>query len=333
MSGAARAYRAIFDQAAVGIARVAPDGKWLEVNDRLCAIVGYSRQELLGLSFQDITHPDDLETDLARVAELLANQRESYSLEKRYLHRDGHIVPIALHAALVRHPDGTPDFFVAVVQDESARHHAQTKAANLNRHFLAMLDRVSDFVYFKDAEGRYTHVSSSAARWLGLDDWRDLIGRTDSELLDPAVARRREAADARVTAARAPSLGDVEPIKAPGGKTRLTRSNRWPLGLSDSSDLPGVFGVMHDITELLTAQQEMRLAVDVFANTREGILVTDAQANILKVNDAFTEITGYSAAEVIGCNPRMFSSGRHDQAFFASRWSAIHRDGSWAGEI
>ncbi|WP_313951294.1 transporter substrate-binding domain-containing protein, partial [Accumulibacter sp.] len=78
-------FRATFDQAAVGIAQVEPDGSWREVNQRLCDIVGYSREELLQLTFQDITHPDDLSTDLEQVRQMLAGTQQTYTLDKRYL--------------------------------------------------------------------------------------------------------------------------------------------------------------------------------------------------------------------------------------------------------
>jgi PAS domain S-box-containing protein len=73
--------RATFDQAAVGIAHVGTDGRWLRVNDRLCAIVGYPREELLQLTFRDITHPDDLEADLDHVRQLIAGEIKTYSIE------------------------------------------------------------------------------------------------------------------------------------------------------------------------------------------------------------------------------------------------------------
>ena len=76
-------FRATFHQAAVGVAHVGLDGRWLRVNERLSEIVGYPREELLGLTFQDITHPEDLETDLGYVRRLLAGESETYSIEKR----------------------------------------------------------------------------------------------------------------------------------------------------------------------------------------------------------------------------------------------------------
>jgi PAS domain S-box-containing protein len=84
--------QATFDQAAVGIAHVGLDGRWLRVNDRMCAIVGYPREELLQLTFQDLTHPDDLEPDLHRVRQLLSGELHTYSMEKRYLRKDRSVV-------------------------------------------------------------------------------------------------------------------------------------------------------------------------------------------------------------------------------------------------
>lgn len=112
-------YRAVFDQAAVGIARVAPNGTFLEVNDAFCEIVGYARERLMQGDFQQITHPDDLDVDLANVAHLLAGETTSYAMEKRYLRPDGTIVWVALHVGLVRDAAGRPSNFVSVVQDIS----------------------------------------------------------------------------------------------------------------------------------------------------------------------------------------------------------------------
>ncbi len=118
-------YRAVFDQAAVGIARVAPDGSFLEVNDRFCEIVGHTRERLMQGDFQQITHPDDLETDLANVARLVAGAATSYAMEKRYLRPDGTIVWAALHVALVRDANGVGTNFVSVVKDISKTKHAE----------------------------------------------------------------------------------------------------------------------------------------------------------------------------------------------------------------
>ncbi len=122
-------FRATFEQAAVGIALVAPDGRWLRVNNKLCEIIGYSHDELMTKTFQDITYPDDLNADLTFVQQMLAGEIDSYSMEKRYICKDGSIVWINLSVALTRNPDATPDYFISVVENIQKR--KQSEAALL----------------------------------------------------------------------------------------------------------------------------------------------------------------------------------------------------------
>ena len=117
--------RATFDQAAVGIAHVGIDGSWLRVNDRLCAIVGYPREELLRIAFQDITHPDDLETDLEYVRQVLSGEIKTYSMEKRYYRKDRSLVWANLTVSLVRNATGEPLHFISVVEDITNRKQAE----------------------------------------------------------------------------------------------------------------------------------------------------------------------------------------------------------------
>ncbi len=118
-------FRGAFEHAAIGMALVAPDGRWLRVNRRLCEIVGYSNQELLQRRFQDLTHPDDLQGDLLHVRKMLAGVIGSYQLDKRYIHRDGHVVWITLSVSLVHDADGEPLYFVSQIEDITERKRSQ----------------------------------------------------------------------------------------------------------------------------------------------------------------------------------------------------------------
>src|SRR5918992_2508518 len=136
-------FRRTFEQAAVGIAHVATDGHWLRVNRRLCDIVGYEKEELLGLTFQDITHPDDLETDLEGARRLLAGEIETYSREKRYFRKDGSIVWIYLTVSLMRSPLGEPRYFISVTEDITERkriEEAQRFLAEVSASLSSSLD-------------------------------------------------------------------------------------------------------------------------------------------------------------------------------------------------
>jgi PAS domain S-box-containing protein len=125
-------FRATFEQAAVGIAHIAVDGRWLLVNQKLCEILGYTREELKEKTFQDITHPDDLAADLRYTHQVLANEIPTYSMEKRYLRKDGSQVWINLTMSLVRKPSGDPAYFIAVIEDITPRKQAEDQIRRLN---------------------------------------------------------------------------------------------------------------------------------------------------------------------------------------------------------
>jgi PAS domain S-box-containing protein len=125
-------FRATFEQAAVGIAHVAPDGHWLRVNQRLCDIVGYTQEEIQSLTFKDLTHPDDVEASLAGMQQLLAGQSGSHRNQKRYILRNGDVVWVYQTMALVRQADGSPDYFISVIEDISERKAAEAAVLQLN---------------------------------------------------------------------------------------------------------------------------------------------------------------------------------------------------------
>ncbi|MDG3005851.1 hybrid sensor histidine kinase/response regulator [Paludisphaera mucosa] len=114
-------FRGAFDSAAIGMALVAPDGRWLKVNEALCEIVGYPSGELLGRTFQDVTHPEDVDADREEARRLLAGDTPSYRMEKRYLHKDGRVVWVMLSVSLVRDGEGAPLHFVSQIEDVTAR--------------------------------------------------------------------------------------------------------------------------------------------------------------------------------------------------------------------
>ncbi|MDM9384227.1 PAS domain S-box protein [Chlorogloeopsis sp. ULAP01] len=114
-------FQATFNQAAVGIAHVGQNGQWLLVNQKFCDIVGYSPEELNRLTLEDITYPDDINADLEYVRQILANEIQTYSVEKRYIRKDKAYIWINLTVSLVRKPSGELKNFIFVIQDISER--------------------------------------------------------------------------------------------------------------------------------------------------------------------------------------------------------------------
>ncbi len=114
-------FRATFENAAVGIAHVGPDGTWLEANERLCTIIGYSHDDIRSKTFQHITHPDDLKTDLDHVERLKSGASDAYAMEKRYIRKDGSVLWANLSVGCVRDDAGQVEYFVSVIEDISER--------------------------------------------------------------------------------------------------------------------------------------------------------------------------------------------------------------------
>jgi len=124
-------FRATFEQAAVGIAHMGLDHRWLMVNQRFCDIVGYTREELLARTFQDITHPEDLAANLDSIRAMLAGETSARALEKRYIRKDGSTIWANLTLSLVRDATGAPQYFVSVIEDISERRRVEEERAHL----------------------------------------------------------------------------------------------------------------------------------------------------------------------------------------------------------
>jgi PAS domain S-box-containing protein len=135
-------FRSAFDFAAIGMALVAPDGRWLKVNRSLCDIVGYTEKELLARDFQSITHPEDLDTDLGFVRQMLDGSIPYYHMEKRYFHKQGGLVWILLSVSLLRDRRGEPLYFIAQIQDITERKRAVETLQGYNLRLKALSHQI-----------------------------------------------------------------------------------------------------------------------------------------------------------------------------------------------
>ncbi len=156
-----RRFRITFDRAAVGMAHVAPNGRWLRINDKLCEIAGYGREELLEKTFQDITHPEDLDADLEKARWLLEGEIDSYSMDKRYIRKDGFRIWINLNVSLIRRPMGEPDCFIAVIEDITGRKLAELVPDPLTTQEMEVLGLLAlGHTHHEIAEGMRYSVST-----------------------------------------------------------------------------------------------------------------------------------------------------------------------------
>jgi PAS domain S-box-containing protein len=228
-------FRLAFEHAPIGMSLVAPDGRWVRVNPALCDIVGYSREQLLQMTFQDISHPDDVQKDLELMRQMVAGERRWYEAQKRYVRADGWIVHVQLSVSLVRDDEDEPLYFITQVQDVSARRAAQEAlererralarsnaelerfASVISHDLQASLRTVSGFAELlaQRIEGR---VDDQAARDLdrvirGVDRMQSLLDgiRAYSHVQLGQEGRRREVSgDAILEGVRQSLAGDLE---------------------------------------------------------------------------------------------------------------------------
>jgi two-component system, cell cycle sensor histidine kinase and response regulator CckA len=129
-------FRATFEQAPVGIALTALDGRWLLVNPKMCAMLGYTEQELVGGNFVHVTFADDVERQAALVSQLRAGAIDSFTMDKRYVRKDGGVVWAKLTASLVRRPTGEPDYSIAIVEDVTAVKRSEVEKESLQAQLM-----------------------------------------------------------------------------------------------------------------------------------------------------------------------------------------------------
>jgi len=143
-------FRSVFDHAPIGVDVVSPEGRYLQVNRSLCEILGRSEEELLTITWQEITQPDDLLDNLSYARRIVEGEFPRYHLEKRYLHADGHTVWVALRVSLVGDSEGEPLYFVSQIQDVTKRTEAERKLREAEQRYRMLIERVPAVVYIQE---------------------------------------------------------------------------------------------------------------------------------------------------------------------------------------
>lgn len=269
-------FQTTFNLASIGIAHVAPDGSFLLVNPKFCDIVGYSYTELQGLTFQDITHPDDLDVDLEYVHKMLTGEIQTYSIEKRYIRKDNSHVWINLTVSLVRKFSGEPEYFIFVIQDISERKQAFEKICEQ----AALLEVSSDAIIVRDLEGNVRYWNSGAEYLYG---WQaaEIIGKNSNELLDFEKISQLEEAF-RTVVQQGKWQGELN--KVTKSRLELIVQSRWTLMRDQVGQPKSILTVDTDITE------KKQLETQFFHAQRLESLATLASGIAHDLNNILTPI-------------------------------------------
>ena len=254
----ARRFSGAFAAAAQGMALVALDGRCLEVNEAMCEIFGYRPEELLQLDFQRLTHPEDLSTDLALVAEVLRGKRGSYQLDKRYFHKSGHTIHAHLSVSLVRDFQGQPLHFVSQVHDFSQRHRIEQRLRESELRFRSVLENSHDAFIAVDESETILEWNRAAEATFG---WQrsEVLGKRMSDVILPP--RMRDAHHGDV--GRFVQSGESRALDQRLQLATWHRSGyEFPVEMTVTEVQLGdhrVFNAfMHDISQRIAAETELR---------------------------------------------------------------------------
>ena len=244
-------YRTTFELAAVGVAHVLPTGRWLRVNKKLCEIVGYSESELLQMTFQQITHPEDLPADLAETEKIVKGELQTFSMEKRYIRKDNSHIWVKLTVSGARDERGKLKHFITVVEDIGERRKVEEAQARL----AAIVASSDDAIISKDLTGIITSWNAGATRLFGFTP-EETIGRSVTLLIPPELQTEETTILARLR--RGERIEHYETVRVAKSGKRLNVS----LTISPLRDCQGrIIGaskIARDITERRRIENDLR---------------------------------------------------------------------------
>ncbi|MHB8111352.1 MAG: PAS domain-containing protein, partial [Syntrophorhabdaceae bacterium] len=174
-------FRSYFELPLVGIAITSPEKGWLEINDRLCEMLGYSREELVRMTWSELTHPDDLARDVEQFNRVLAGHIYSYSMDKRFIRRDGEIIWTSLSVRCVRKPTGDVDYMVALLKDITVRKEMEEALKESEEKFRLLFERSVEPILLMH-RNMFIDCNEAAVKFLRYSSREDLIGLKPTDI-------------------------------------------------------------------------------------------------------------------------------------------------------
>jgi len=220
---------------------------------------------------------------------------------------------------------------LGVYQDITEARKTELALKESEHRLSEILENVSAYIYLKDTNGRYLFANKLLREFWNVS-LAEFIGFGDDKFFDVATTAAIRQNDRRVLEHGETLRTEETTTVKKTGVVATFWSVKLPLR-RDNGEIYALCGISTDMSEVKRAQDDMRLASMVYESSSEAMMVTDAGGTIMAINPAFTKTTGYTAQEIVGQNPKILNSKRHESAFFQAMWAALNTTGSWQGEI
>ncbi len=315
-------FRTTFAHAPMGMAIVQTDGRLLRFNRAWEQILGYTETDLRGRNFQSLTHPDDIDQSIEYLEKLNRAELDSFSLEKRYLNKQGQIVWVLLNVSAVRDRNQKVLYFISLIQDITKRKQAEE---NLSL-FRQLIDQSNDAIYVIDpVTGLHVDANESACANLGYT--REELSRLRVVDLDVALP---------------PTFSwepEVAGLKARGsvlikGRHRRKDGTTFPVEVNVKyiPIEPGyIVAVVRDITEREQTEQKLREQAHLLDQTLDAIVVRDLENRIQFWSQGAENLYGYSREEAL--NRKITELIYRDTTAFEKAFELVKSSGAWNGEL
>jgi len=302
--------RGYFEAPLIGISITSLEKGWLEVNQALCAMLGYTADELRALTWAELTYPDDLHLDNDQFNRVLTREIDTYALEKRFIRKDGAVIWTSLSVSCIRKPDGAVDYFVALLQDITNRKRAEDELRQSEAQYRLLTEHMVDVVWTMNPALQFTYVSPSVERLRGYTP-QEVMVQTPAETLTPASLELMQAGLAAMmpllaqgTAARhlPPSYYELEQPRK-DGSTVWTEAVIKLLFAADGA-FAGFLGVSRDISARKQAEAALRASEEKYRflteSMRDVIWTLDVETlRFLYVSPSVTALRGYTPEEIL----------------------------------
>ncbi len=317
--------RSLIEASLDPLVTISAEGIITDVNTATEQVTGVKRAELIGSDFTN--YFTDPEKARAGYQQVFSNGFVTdYPLAIR--HYSGRITDVMYNASVYRDHYGQVRGVFAAARDMTENKQMEARLKDSESRLRAIIETEPECIKIVGADGRVVQINPAGLQMVEADHADQVVGNKVLNVIAPEYRKAFAALHKRVIAGESGQL-EYEIIGLKGGR-RWVETHAVPMKEADGHSVH--LAVTRDIQDRKQAEHQLQIAATVF-ESQEGMMVTDANQTILRVNKAFTHITGYTAADVVGKSPSLLHSGRHDQAFYQAIWAQVRKNGTWEGEI